>query len=110
LRLAKRSNCARRGLIDWKAARLLEKRPAAVFRTVGLGAPLRFHRQKAWFLPAAPAVRTQVRQLLGGGGTLLLRLPKGRVSAVLAQKPEVGTTLDDGSSLEHYNLVGMNHS
>jgi hypothetical protein len=34
----------------YQGTRLLEKRPAAVFRTVGLGAPLRFRRQKAWFL------------------------------------------------------------
>jgi hypothetical protein len=32
----------------------LEKSPAALFRTSGLGAPLRFRRQKARFLPAAP--------------------------------------------------------
>ena len=47
---------------------------------------------------------------LGGGVTLLLRLPKGRVSTVLAQKSGVGAALDDGSSLEHYDLIGMNHS
>jgi hypothetical protein len=48
-------------LQDLSRTRLLEKRPAGWAPPPFFGQQLRFRRQKAWFLPAAPAVPTESR-------------------------------------------------